>query len=164
MSVHSASCQLSTKITMTAPKNISAFIVIEVSPACTSSCSASMSDVMRDDEPAGLLALEEVEAEVEQVAEHARAEIAQERLADPRHEDDRAAPEDQRHDRDDDVQRRREVQRARVSGGDPGVDPVLDQRGPGEEARHLPDDAQGGHARCGPGTAAASARRGGATC
>ena len=96
MSVHSASCQLNTKITMTAPKNISAFIVIAVSPACTSSCNASMSDVMRDDEPAGLLALEEVEAEVEQVAEHAGAEIAQERLADPRHEDDRAAPEDQR--------------------------------------------------------------------
>ena len=85
MSVHSASCQLSTKITMTAPKNSSAFIVIDGEPDLHELLERV--DVGRHarHEPAGLLAFEEVEAEVEQVAEHAHAEVAQERLADPRH-------------------------------------------------------------------------------
>ena len=47
-SVTSASCQLRTKIANTEPKNSSTFCTIVVRPDCTSSWSASTSEVRRD--------------------------------------------------------------------------------------------------------------------
>src|SRR6266498_1905885 len=77
-SVHSASFQLIRKITRIAPTKSRPFCTNMTRPICTSSCRASMSEVMRSDELAGLLALEEVHAEGHQVPEHARTEVAQE--------------------------------------------------------------------------------------
>jgi len=46
--VTSASCQLRMKIASTEPKNSNTFCTIEVRPDCTSSWSASTSDVSRE--------------------------------------------------------------------------------------------------------------------
>ena len=61
-----------------------------------SSCSESMSEVMRGDDPARLLAFEEVERQRHQVVEQSLAQLAQERLADARDEQDREPAEEQR--------------------------------------------------------------------
>ncbi len=86
---------------------------------------------------AGLLALEEVEPERDQVAEHPDPQVAQERLADPRHDHDGDAAEHQREQRDDDVDQRRLVEDRAVAGLDPLVDAAADQERSGEQARGL---------------------------
>ena len=50
---------------------------------------------MRGDEPAGLLLLEEVEAEAHEVPEHPHPQVAEERLADLRDQQDRRAGEEE---------------------------------------------------------------------
>ena len=78
-------------MTMSAPTKIRMFWTNITRPCEMSSCSASMSEVMRDDEPAGLLALEEVDRQAHAGGGTPARAVAQERLADPATSQDRRA-------------------------------------------------------------------------
>ena len=84
-------------------------------PICTSSCSESMSDVMRRHDHAGLLAVVERHRQPLQVVEHPDAQVAEEALADAadQHAPGRGTTK-YADDGDDDVAGDREVERAGV--------------------------------------------------
>ena len=99
------------------------------------------------DEPAGLLAAEEVERERLQMVEHAHAQIAQEALADARHQPDLHAAQHHGRERDAHEGERRQVERApRRRGGGRGRCRSARARGPRATPRWRPPS------RCSPAT------------
>ena len=113
-STPSASCHDMSTITMIAPTNRKMFCTNSTRPCEMSSCSASMSEVMRDDDATGLLRLEEVERQRHQVAEQPVAQLAEERLADASDQQDREAAEHDARGRHREIEHDGEVQRGRV--------------------------------------------------
>ena len=91
-------------------------------------------------DPAGLLGLEVVERQRHQVIEQAVAQLAQERLADARDEQDRQAAEEEAANAMNEVEHDREVQRARRRGREsPWSMPYRTSAGPASSVPDLRD-------------------------
>ena len=158
MSTPSASCHDINTTTITAPANSKMFCTNSTRPVEINSCMASMSDVMRATIlPVFSRSKKSSESDIRWSNRRLRS-VAEERLADLGHEQDRGPPERQACKRHEEVQHNRTVECGSVVLLETLVDAVADERGPGEQRPDLDREHNDGDERCGRGKAATSAR------